>query len=500
MRLHRLPLARKLTAIMMVASSIALLIASAVLAGYDAVTFRRALVDDLETTARIVGTNSTAALTFGDRAAAEDVLAALAAERQLLEAAVFDLEGEVFARYRRVPQRPPSLAARGPLGHSFAAGALVVREPITLEGERIGQVALLSDLGRLSSRRAGFVRIVGVALLVSLGVTLALSARLQRIVSEPILQLVDTARRISGDRDYSLRARGASDGELGLLVGAFNEMVEQVEQRDRALRRSLERLEAAQRSIVGRSREIERVNAELARSNRELEDFAFVASHDLQEPLRKIIAFGERLESREGQALSDEGRDYVERMRRAAERMKALIDDLLAYSRVTTRAQPFAPVDLGEVVDEVLGDLEVRIEAGGARVEVGPLPRVDADRVQMRQLFQNLLANALKFHRPGEAPIITVAAAAPAGATVEIEVADQGIGFDEKYLERLFKPFHRLHGRDSYEGTGIGLAICKKIVDRHHGTITARSSPGDGARFTIRLPLEQPEPREENAA
>jgi signal transduction histidine kinase len=499
MRLHELPLARKLTAIMMLASSAALLVASVVLAAYDAVTFRRALVDDLETTARIVGTNSTAALTFGDRAAAEDVLNALAAERQLVEAAVFDREGRPFARYLRDPSRRPSLAAGEPRGHGFTADSLALREPIVLDGERIGRVALLSDLGRLASRRAGFVRIVGVALLVALGVTLALSTRLQRVVSEPVLQLVATARRISEDRDYSLRAGVAGGGELGLLVGAFNDMVEQVEQRDAALRRSLERLESARQGLMARSREVERVNAELARSNRELEDFAFVASHDLQEPLRKIIAFGERLDSRERGALSAEGRDYVERMRRAAERMKALIDDLLAYSRVTTRAQPFAPVDLGEVVAEVLSDLEVRIEAAGADVEVGPLPAVVADRVQMRQLFQNLLVNALKFHRPGEAPAIRVAAA-PADGDAEIEVADRGIGFDEKYLDRLFKPFHRLHGRDAYEGTGIGLAICKKIVERHHGSITASSRPGAGARFTIRLPLGQPDPNEESAS
>ncbi|HVR97057.1 MAG TPA: ATP-binding protein [Thermoanaerobaculia bacterium] len=306
---------------------------------------------------------------------------------------------------------------------------------------------------------------------------------LQRVVSEPILRLAQTAHAVSERKDFSVRAGdGETHGdELGLLVAAFNEMLEQIER--------------TQKSLVERTREVERINQELARSNRELESFASVASHDLQEPLRKITAFGDRLQSHCGETLGDKGRDYLERMRSAATRMQGLIEDLLAYSRVTTRGQPFVSVSLARVTREVLSDLELRLERTGARVEVGELPTIEADPTQMRQLFQNLLSNALKFQRPGEVPRIRVEGQmmppGPRGAAAvgrcQIRVEDNGIGFDEKYLDRLFKPFQRLHGRSAYEGTGIGLAICEKIAVRHGGSITARSVPGQGACFLVEL-------------
>jgi light-regulated signal transduction histidine kinase (bacteriophytochrome) len=222
-----------------------------------------------------------------------------------------------------------------------------------------------------------------------------------------------------------------------------------------------------------------------------------VASHDLQEPLRKISAFGDRLKGHCGESLDEKGNDYLERMHKAASRMQTLIHDLLAYSRVTTRAQPFAPVSLRTVTQEVLSDLELRIEKSGARVEVGALPTIHADPLQMRQLLQNLLSNALKFQRPGTPPVIHVdghVEGSPAnGSLCRLVVRDNGIGFDEKYLDRLFKPFQRLHGQSAYEGTGIGLAICKKIAERHGGSISVASAPGEGARFEVTLPVEQRE-------
>jgi signal transduction histidine kinase len=247
------------------------------------------------------------------------------------------------------------------------------------------------------------------------------------------------------------------------------------------------------------------LTARLEQSNRELQDFASVASHDLQEPLRKIQAFGDRLRTRFAGPLGPDGRDYVDRMHAAAARMQTLIDDLLRFSRVTTKAHPFAPVDLNEIARDVLSDLEARIESSAGKVEVGELPTIDADPVQMRQLFQNLIANALKFRRPEAAPVVRVSASMPTevgtpaddrdarSPKVEIRVADNGIGFEEKYLDRIFNVFQRLHGRDRYEGTGIGLAVCRKIVERHGGTITATSRPGEGATFVIALPTTQPE-------
>jgi len=242
----------------------------------------------------------------------------------------------------------------------------------------------------------------------------------------------------------------------------------------------------------------------LSQSNRELQDFASVASHDLQEPLRKIQAFGDRLKQKcEGQ-LSEAGNDYLARMLNAASRMQTLINDLLTFSRVTTKALPFSKVDLNAIARDVLSDLEVRIEQTGGNVELSDLPVIDADPLQMRQLFQNLIANALKFRKPDQPSIVKIFAecnsqiaegatwALANAETWQISVADNGIGFDEKYLDRIFTVFQRLHGRNNYEGTGVGLAVCRRIVERHHGSITAKSKPGQGATFIVKLPSTQP--------
>ena len=238
---------------------------------------------------------------------------------------------------------------------------------------------------------------------------------------------------------------------------------------------------------------------ELQRSNRELQDFASVTSHDLKEPLRKIQTFGSRLESRSKDALGPEGRDYLNRMLGAAARMEQLIDDILAYSRLSSKAKPYERVNLNETVSAILSDLEVRIEQTGATVTVDGLPTIDADPMQMRQLFQNLIGNALKFHRENIPPVVRVTGhrvpsrerGKNARDSCHLIVQDNGIGFDEKYLDRIFTVFQRLNTRTTYEGSGVGLAICRKIAERHGGTISARSVPGQGATFVVTLPVEQ---------
>jgi PAS domain S-box-containing protein len=231
--------------------------------------------------------------------------------------------------------------------------------------------------------------------------------------------------------------------------------------------------------------------ARLELLNNELQEFAFVASHDLQEPLRKVQAFGDRLRNKCESSLGEEGCDYLRRMESAANRMSSLLSALLSYSRVATRGQPFAPVTLVNVAKEVVDDLEIAIEDTGARVEIGPLPTLEADADQMRQLLHNLVGNALRYRREGEKPQIRVYGSSE-NDVVQIFVEDNGIGFDEKYLDRIFKPFQQLHGRSSsYEGTGMGLAIVRKIVERHGGTITARSTPGEGSTFIVILPMKQ---------
>lgn len=270
-------------------------------------------------------------------------------------------------------------------------------------------------------------------------------------------------------------------------------------QEELKLRRKLEgQLLAAkehlEQHVKDRTKELNATNTELQRSNRELEDFAYVASHDLQEPLRKIQAFGNLLEEEYASKL-EEGALYVERMQHAAARMRTLIDDLLAFSRVTTKAQEMVDVDLNKLIKETLSDMEIRIKELNAKVEVKKLPTIKADPVQMRQLFQNLISNALKFHKKGVSPVITIYPMKDLEQKTKhvIYVEDNGIGFDEKYTDRIFTVFQRLHGKEDYEGTGVGLAVVRKIMERHNGMILAKSTLGKGATFILTFPMRKKE-------
>jgi signal transduction histidine kinase len=230
---------------------------------------------------------------------------------------------------------------------------------------------------------------------------------------------------------------------------------------------------------------------ELERSNAALDEFASVASHDLQEPVRKILSFGDLLSTAAGAALDGPARGYLTRMLSSAARMRTLISDLLLYSQVSTRVQSFVSTDLARIAKEVIADLETTIAESGGRVEVGALPVIAADPLQMRQLLQNLLGNALKYRRTDTPPVVRLSCASPDALNRAITVTDNGIGFNEKYAAKIFGMFVRLHGRAAYEGSGIGLAICRKIAERHGGTIAATSSMGQGAMFTVTLPVTQ---------
>ncbi len=308
------------------------------------------------------------------------------------------------------------------------------------------------------------------------------------IVGKPLVALLDPSDEgilsfdAVRDREHVFRHRDAHRFEVSLSISPLRE--------GEALAGAV---------VIARDiRARKRAEEQLRQSNRELEDFAYVASHDLQEPLRKIQAFGDRLRARYAGALTAEGADYVERMQRAAGRMQTLINDLLTFSRITTKGQPFVPVDLGAVAREVVHDLEMRIHDSGGEVVVGELPTVEADPLQMRQMLQNLVGNALKFHRPGVAPHVELSAVIDDN-TARVCIADNGIGFEEKHANRIFTMFERLHSRQTYEGTGIGLAICRKIAERHGGEIAATSRPGQGSLFTVTLPVQQSEGEERHA-
>jgi signal transduction histidine kinase len=468
---------RELTTILMLISGISLLVACAAFMYYDSVLVRREMRDNLVGLTRLFGSMSTAAISFDDGKTARETLAALKDRPGIISARTYSTN-KFFAEYVRDGAIPmPAPPAPKTDGFHFEKDRLIVFQRIILKGEPIGAIVVESDLDELNRRLHSYIGIAAVVLLLSSAVALILSATLQRLIAAPILHLADAMRKVSQEKDYTVRAELTRDDELGYLTRGFNDMLAQIQERDAELQKGRDQLE---RRVAERTSQLER-------SNRELQDFAYVASHDLQEPLRKVQAFGDRLKEQFAPQLGEEGSDFISRMQNAATRMQTLINDLLAFSRVTTKANPFEKVDLALIAREVISDLEIRIQQSNAKIEVGPLPTFEGDPLQMRQLLQNLVGNALKFHKDGVPPIVKIDATIKK-ETLELTVTDNGIGFEEKYLDRIFAVFQRLHGRGIYEGTGIGLAICRKIAERHGGSITARSRPNEGATFIVTLP------------
>ncbi|TKB25899.1 HAMP domain-containing protein [Desulfopila sp. IMCC35006] len=333
----------------------------------------------------------------------------------------------------------------------------------------IPEAIALRDVYKIQKRMV----LVGLVIIFfSIGFILWISLR--EIIS-PLTRLIKTAKRMeTGDLSVRLpEDKGAV--EFIILHQTLNSFVEK-----------------QQNAIDNFEKELALRTRKLEASNRELQQFSYIASHDLQEPLRKITAFGDRLVAHAGETLDEKSKDYLKRMQSAASRMKQLIEDLLNYSRVSTQPNPFEIVSFEKLIEETIAILEHRIAETGGQIEIeGKLPAVHGDRFQLQQLIQNLLANALKYHQPDLPPKIVISGRTPAGSLTEIKITDNGIGFNEKYLDRIFIPFQRLHTRDEYEGTGIGLAISQKIVQRHGGTITAKSRPGTGSTFIITLPTTE---------
>lgn len=342
----------------------------------------------------------------------------------------------------------------------------VIIAPITIDGATVGAISFISAESHMRYTDDDLEMAKGLASRAAMAVE---NANLYR-----------SAQRELKERE-----------ELQQQLEAVNEALEsRVIERTKQLVTTNTGLEKEIRKRRKIERELQERTKNLARSNQELQDFAYVASHDLQEPLRKIQAFGDILEAEHAADLGD-GAEYLARMRMAASRMSTLIQDLLAFSRVSTQPQVTSQVDLNVVVNDVLSDLETSIERNKGSVTVTSLPTVQADSTHMRQLFQNLVGNALKFHREGVDPIIEVSARPRRrdDAFYEIYIKDNGIGFDEKYLDRIFSVFQRLHGKDRYDGTGIGLAVCRKIAERYGGTIYATSKPGVGSTFVFKIPI-----------
>ncbi len=471
MALRDKPIRQQLMAILLLTSGVVLVLTCAAFLAYEFVTFRQTTLKNLSTLGGIIAANSTASLAFQNEGDAREILSALRAEPHVVAAALYDKDGKLFARYPADLPVAAFPAAPDRDGYRFEHSHLVGFAPVAqASNPRLGTLYLQSDLTAVygTLRLAG--AIAALVMAVSLLVAYLLSATLQGTISRPILALAETAKSVSDRSDYSVRAPKLGGDELGLLTDAFNQMLSRIEDQDRARGHLI---------------------TELEHSNRELEQFAYVASHDLQEPLRMVSSYTELLERRYGDKLDDKAREFIGYAVDGAVRMQRLINDLLEFSRVSTRGKALQPVDVTRVLGTVRANLSVAIQDAGALVTNDALPTVMADETQLVQLLQNLIGNAIKF-RGRERPHVHVGAQATATEWV-FAVRDNGIGIAPEYFERIFVIFQRLHARDEYPGTGIGLAVCRRILDRHGGRIWVESEPGHGSTFYFALPTRNGE-------
>lgn len=485
-RLRDLPIRRKLRFTIVATTGLALFLAGFGIVAADALLFFNFLRRDLSTLVQIIGDNCKGALAFDDSKAAAETLGALRARSHVQLACLYHSSGRLFASYRRPDA--PQVCPTGTRDRTvFQDGAFIASRSIELEDKPIGGLVLVYELDEIYERIAMHGITVLAALLLSCWITLMLSSRLRRWLAEPILELAGIARSVSQSEDYSIRAVPRSTDEVGSLAEALNQMMDGIQSRDAELRKALEDQRDALAQLAHANSDLKRSNDDLALSNKDLERFAFMASHDLQEPLRMITSYTQLLLRERQTVNSDHAADYATQIVGGTRRMRALLTDVLAYTEVAGSVrQPTELVSLDGVVQKVRNTLRERIEECHAEINAGPLPLLQAHESRMISLFQNLLENAIKYRRPGLPPSVRVFSFSHDGF-FEFNIADNGIGIEPAYRERIFIAFERLHGKE-IPGTGIGLAICQRIVERYGGRIWVESDPGAGSTFHFTLP------------
>jgi signal transduction histidine kinase len=510
--LRRLSLKHKLIVIIMLTCVASLVLGGAVLIAWEWADLRRTMLRDLGAHAEVLADNCQTALVFRDAADAGTCLRTVGAVPSIMGVCVYTREGELFAMYVRqgtIPLLPPQEAPRS--DYRFDWESLVITRPVLLNGEPVGSVCLRGSLDPLYLRlRRSILVIVGTVFLSSLTAYL-ISARLQRLISRPILRLADVARLVSDQKAYTVRVESASHDEVGLLIQAFNEMLEQIQQRDVALVEANEQLEARvsarttqlrnsnerlTREITARRRTdsaLAAANERLAdmvlslrRSNQELQDFAYVAAHDLKAPLRGIGTLADWIASDYADKFDEPGRQQLALLKRRVTRLTDLINGILHYSEIGRVTRPREIVDLGKLVPETIALLDppshIQVVVGGE------LPAVVSEKVRLGQVFRNLIDNAIKYMDKPQGRIEI--GCTDQGSVWQFRVTDNGPGMEERHFEKIFQMFQTLVPRDQCESTGIGLPIVKKIVELFGGRIWVESKPGVGSTFFFTLPKQ----------
>ena len=483
----------KLLFVVLVTSGLALLISGSAMVVYELRDFKQTWVDDLTAQADILGLAAAPALQFQDPEAANEYLSLLQAKPGITSAAIYTPSGSIFASYSAPGNKLPNPGLPDVDGHQFVSDELVLFKRIVTEGEIIGTVGLRADYN-LSGRLFDYLGILTAIMLLSLAGAAVISDRLQRTITRPIFAVTSVARQVMENRDFSLRAPKSTTDEIGLLVDAFNDMLNELGRRAHVLERANIEQRRAEEELRALNAELEdRVDArtsELETANKELESFSYSVSHDLRAPLRAISGFSNLLWEDHHKALDEEAQRKLGIIRAQADRMGLLIDDLLAFSRLGRKAMDPTTLDMAELAQNTYERLRQQDEARNAEFRLGKIPPARGDRRLMEQVWFNLLSNALKFSAQKEAPIVEVGAIVDENEYVYF-VRDNGAGFDPRYGHKLFGVFQRLHDDSEFPGTGVGLALVHRIVARHGGRIWADSRPGDGATFHFTLPREK---------
>jgi signal transduction histidine kinase len=476
---------RRLAILTVVASAAALVTSTLALALYDRRTFTENFSRRLGWQADIVAANSASALTFDDPVAATVTVSALSNVPSTMRAAVYRQDGSRFAEYHRDggAEAPASMRVASPGGPpAYEGDYLRITRPVVVQGKTIGVVLIDADVGELANRRRAYLLISGLVLLAAISASMIVSRRWQRRIADPLVALHVVARDIARDQDYSRRASTSSAvTEINNLADSFNAMLGQIEARDQALQAARSELEARVRA---RTAELETVNGEL-------EAFSYSVSHDLRAPLRHVAGFAELLTEHAGPSLDDQGRKYIATINTAARKMATLIDDLLGFSRIGRTALNRQQVGLDRVVEAARREVMTQGPAGSrpVRWQMAPLPEIHGDPALLHQVFLNLFSNAIKYSSTREETCIEVGTLPGNPGEAVVYVRDNGVGFDMKYVDKLFGVFQRLHRASEFEGTGIGLANIKRIVTRHGGRVWAEAVLNQGATFYLALPL-----------